>query len=51
MSSSQRAHWSNLVNMIELSICGVIAALCQITLTTCYYIYHLSPSQSKTDEL
>ena len=30
-----RAHWCNLVNTIELSVCDGDAALCQITLTTC----------------
>jgi len=29
------AHWHNLVNTIEPSVCGGDAALCQITLTTC----------------
>jgi len=33
----RRAHWRNLVNTIEPSVCGGDAALCQITLTTCYY--------------
>ena len=32
-----RAHWCKLGNTIELSVCGSDAALCQITLTTCYY--------------
>jgi len=35
------AHWRNLANMIEPSICGGNAALCQVTLTTCYYYYEL----------
>jgi len=30
-------HWRNLANMTEPSICGGDAALCQITLTTCYH--------------
>ena len=30
------AHWRHLVNMTEPSICGSDAALCQVTLTTCY---------------
>jgi len=29
------AHWRNLVNTTELSMCGGDVALCQITLTTC----------------
>jgi len=29
------AHWHNLANTIELSVCGGEAALCHITLTTC----------------
>jgi len=33
----RRAHWRNLMNTIEPSVCGGDAALCQITLTTCYY--------------
>ena len=33
------AHWRHLVNRAELSMCGGDAALCQITLTTCYYYY------------
>jgi len=28
-----------LVNMIQLSVCGSDAACCQVTLTTCYFIY------------
>jgi len=31
-----RAHWLNLANTIEPSACGGDAALCQITLSTCY---------------
>jgi len=30
------AHWRNLVNTIEPSVCGGDAALCQIILTTYY---------------
>ena len=30
------AHWRRLVNTTEPSVCGGDAALCQITLTTCY---------------
>jgi len=29
------AHWHNLANTFELSVCGGSVALCQITLTTC----------------
>jgi len=31
------AHWRHLANTTEPSICGGDAALCQITLTNCYY--------------
>jgi len=31
-----RAHWRHLANTIEPSVCDSHAALCQITLTTCY---------------
>jgi len=31
------AHWRHLANTTKLSVCGGDAALCQITLTTCYY--------------
>ena len=31
--------WRHLANTIESSVCGGDAALCQITLTTCYYYY------------
>jgi len=36
-----RAHWRNLANTIEPSVCGGHAALYQSTLTTCYYYYLL----------
>jgi len=29
-------HWRNLANTTEPSVCGGDAALCQITMTTCY---------------
>jgi len=32
------AHWRHFTNTIELSTCGGVAALCQITLTTCYIL-------------
>ena len=32
-------HWCHLANTTEPSMCGGDAALCQITLTTCYYYY------------
>jgi len=35
------AHWRHLKNTTEPSMCGGDAALCQITLTTCYYNYML----------
>jgi len=34
------AHWHHLANTTEPSMCGGDAALCQITLTTCYYYYY-----------
>jgi len=33
------AHWCNLANRIEPSMCCGDAALCQMALTTCYAIY------------
>jgi len=36
------AHWHHLKNTTEPSMCGGDAALCQITLTTCYYIAYNS---------
>jgi len=33
------AQWRHLKNTTEPSMCGGDAALCQITLTTCYYYY------------
>ena len=32
------AHWRNLANTVEPSVCNGDAALCQITLTTCFWI-------------
>jgi len=32
------AHWRNLANTTEPTMCGGDAALCQIILTTCYYL-------------
>jgi len=32
------AHWRHRTNTIEPSVCGSDAALCQITLTICYYL-------------
>jgi len=39
------AHWRHLANTIEPSVCCGDAALCQIILTTCYYLqfYETSP--------
>jgi len=39
MCPHQRAHWCQPANTIEPSVCVGAAALCQITLTTCYYSY------------
>jgi len=48
------AHWRHLANTTEPSMCGGDAALCQITLTTCYhsdtfltYTVHI-PAQRKS---
>jgi len=30
-------HWRNLANTIEPSVCGGDVALCQMTLTTCWF--------------
>ena len=48
-----RAHWRHLANTIELSVCGGDAALCQITLTTCYKFpnTHYSSVESSRNEL
>jgi len=32
-------YWRNLANTTEPSVCGGDAALCQITLTTCFIYY------------
>jgi len=34
-----RTHWRHLANTTESCFCGGDAALCQITLTTCYHYY------------
>jgi len=36
------AHWRHLANMIQPSMCGGDAALCQITLTTCFSLLYLT---------
>jgi len=38
------ALWRPLVNAIEPSVCDGNAALCQITLTTCYHDYYYKSS-------
>ena len=38
MKKQGRAHWRNLANTIEPSVCGGDADLCQITLTACFYM-------------
>jgi len=43
-NTSRGAHWRNLANTIESSVCGSNAALCQITLTTWSYPYTLEMS-------
>ena len=40
MCSHGMAHWHDLANTIKPSVCGGDAALCQITLTTCYDSYY-----------
>ena len=37
------AHWRHPANTTEPSVCGGVAALCQVTLTTCYYYYRTVP--------
>jgi len=37
------AHWRYLKNTTEPSMCGDDAALCQITLTTCFFCYNFFP--------
>jgi len=39
---------AHLANATEPSMCGGDAALCQITLTTCYYYYYYCASPSWT---
>jgi len=41
MCAPMRAHWRHLANTIELPICRSDMALCQITLTTCYYFVNI----------
>jgi len=36
MCAYERTHWCHMVNTIEPSVCSSDAALCQITLTSCY---------------
>jgi len=36
MAECSQAHWHHPANTIKPSICGSDAALCQVTLTTCY---------------
>jgi len=38
MCQHGRAHWRHLANMIQLSVCGGDAVLCQLTLTTCFAV-------------
>jgi len=35
--ADEGAYWRYLANTIEPSVCGADAALCQTTVTTCYY--------------
>jgi len=35
------AHWRHLANTTEPSVCGGDAALCQITLTSYYYVIYM----------
>jgi len=37
------AHWRHLPNTTAPSVRGGDAALCQITMTTCYYYYYRRP--------
>jgi len=34
-------HWRHLANKTELSVCGSDVALCQITLTTCFFLTYI----------
>jgi len=34
------AHWCHLANTVELPVCGGNAALCQISLITCYWYWY-----------
>jgi len=45
------AHWRHLANTTEPSICGGDAALCQITLTSCYITRYLLHSLDTFVEL
>jgi len=38
------AHWRNLANAIEPSMCGGDAAFCQLTLTTSYFFVTAAPA-------
>jgi len=40
------SHWRHLANTTEPSVCGDNVALCQMTLTTCYYYYFLTRSSN-----
>ena len=40
------AHWRHLKNTTELSVCGGHAALCQITLTTCFGIPYTASAKT-----
>ena len=44
------AHWRHMANTTEPSICGGDAALCQITLTTCFIsiVYYAEAAQDIT---
>jgi len=50
MCSRGRAQWRHLANTIEWFVYGCDAALCHITLTTCYYYYRVVSDTSQVCE-
>jgi len=52
LCSHGRAHWRHLANAVEPSVCSGYAALCQITLTTCFsycWISHVDFGSGPSD--
>jgi len=48
MCPQLRTHWRHLANTVEPSICCDNAALCQITLTTCYVLEQVENIKEQT---